>query len=220
VRGARRGLARLAISAGAGILVATLLSGCNVAGLNHVAGWNTASLVFTALGWVRILAMDPAETRQRAAAEDPGRTLVWVVVLLASLFSLFAALVVLRNARHTEVVMGMRGFAMAMCLAAVALAWMLTHTSYALRYAHLYYRDDDEGIGGLEFPGPTAPSYFDFAYFAFTIGMCFQVSDVTISSHQIRRTVLIQAMLAFVYNTTIMALVLSMVFGMFNDSGR
>jgi hypothetical protein len=50
-----------------------------------------------------------------------------------------------------------------------------------LRYAHLYYRDDEEGIGGLEFPCEAAPSYFDFAYFSFTVGMCFQVSDVVVS---------------------------------------
>src|SRR5207248_3368690 len=104
----------------------------------------------------------------------------------------------------------------AMCLLAVALAWGLTHTSYALRYAHLYYRDDEEGVGGLVFPCQEPPSYFDFAYFSFTVGMCFQVSDVVVSSPQIRRAVLGQASLAFVYNTTIMPLVLNLVFSLLN----
>jgi uncharacterized membrane protein len=202
------------VSAGAGLTTALLLSRCSVAGLNHVAGWNVASLLFAGLGWVRIITMDPEVTRYRAAAEDPGRTFVWLVVLAASAFSLFAAIVVMRNARHAG--SGMQGFAVGMCLMAVAMAWALTHTSYALRYAHLYYRDDDEGIGGLEFPCAAQPCYFDFAYFAFTVGMCFQVSDVVISSPQIRRAVLGQALLAFVYNTTIMALVLNLVFSQLN----
>jgi uncharacterized membrane protein len=214
VRGARRGLSRLAISGAAGALTAALLSRCGVAGLNHVAGWDVASMVFAGLGWARIVTMDSQVTRRRAAAEDPGRTFVWAVVLAASAFSLFAALVVMRNARQAG--MGMQGLTVALCLLAVAMAWILTHTSYALRYAHLYYRDDEEGIGGLEFPNDAAPCYFDFAYFAFTVGMCFQVSDVTVSSSQIRRAVLGQALLAFIYNTTIVALVLNLVFALFN----
>jgi uncharacterized membrane protein len=214
VRGWRRGVVRLAISAAAGVTTALLLSKCGVPGLHHVAGWDVGSIVFAGLGWVRIMMMDAAGTRRRAAGEDPGRTTVWFLVLAASAFSLFAALVVMRNARIAG--FETRGVVVALCLLAVAMAWTVTHTSYALRYAHLYYRDDNEGIGGLEFPNEAAPCYFDFAYFAFTVGMCFQVSDVVVSSPQIRRAVLGQALLAFVYNTTIMALALNLVFGLLN----
>src|SRR5262249_25252673 len=101
-----------------------------------------------------------------------------------------------------------------LCLAAVGSAWMLTHTAYTLRYAHLYYRDDGEGEGGLTFPGSQDPAYFDFAYFSFTVGMCFQVSDVMITSPLIRRAVLGHSLLSFVYNTAIVALSLNLVFGL------
>ena len=93
-------------------------------------------------------------------------------------------------------------------------AWVLTHTSYTLRYAHLYYREDSEGVGGVEFPGNAAPDYFDFAYVAFTIGMCFQVSDVIVTSRNIRRTILSHAILSFAYNTAILALSLNLLTGM------
>ena len=102
----------------------------------------------------------------------------------------------------------------ALCLLNVALSWALTQTSFALRYAHLYYREDKEGVGGVDFPGGAPPAYFDFAYFAFTVGMCFQVSDTTVSSPQIRRAVLLHATLSFVYNTAILAFVLNLVFGL------
>jgi uncharacterized membrane protein len=214
VHGVRRGVTHLAFSVAAGVLTAWLVSGCGVVGLAQVAGWDVGALLFASLGWVRIMLLDCDGTRRRAAAEDPGRTLVWLVVLAASAFSLFAALVVLRHVRQSapqgrELVVGL-------CLLAVAMAWTLTHTSYALRYAHLYYRDDDEGTGGLDFPGKADPSYFDFAYFAFTVGMCFQVSDVTISSPQIRRAVLGHAVLSFMYSTTIVALALNLVFALLN----
>jgi uncharacterized membrane protein len=100
-----------------------------------------------------------------------------------------------------------------MCLLAVVTSWLLTHTSWALRYAHLYYRDDKEGVGGLVFPGDRAPTAFDFAYFAFTLGICFQTSDVCITSPQIRRAALFHACQSFAYNTAILALALNLAFG-------
>ena len=83
----------------------------------------------------------------------------------------------------------------------------------AFRYAHLYYREDAEGVGGVTFPGEHPPTYSDFAYFAFTVGMCFQVSDACVTSPQIRRTVLAHAVVSFVYNSVILAFVLNLVFG-------
>lgn len=181
--------------------------------LRIVAGWNAAALSMGALAWWLILRADTDETRHRAAADDPGRRAVWAIVTLASGFSLFATAVVLREARTRAP--EARDLFAALCVGAVVSAWVLTHTSYTLRYAHLYYRDDDEGEGGLTFPGDAAPSYEDFAYFSFTVGMCFQVSDVTISSRQIRRAVLGHSVLSFAYNTAILATALNLVLGIF-----
>jgi uncharacterized membrane protein len=164
-----------------------------------------------ALAWTFIWVADADETRRRAAAEDPGRRLVWVVATLASTFSLFAAAVVLRQAHQLAPDRALLW--VVSCLVAVALSWLLTHTSWALRYAHLYYRDDAEGVGGLTFPGERPPDAFDFAYFAFTIGICFQTSDITITSPQIRRSVLFHACLSFAYTTAIVALALNLAFG-------
>jgi len=177
-----------------------------------LVGWNASGLVLLALSWLPIATANAEATRRRAGSEDPGRTLVYVIVVIASAASLFAAFVLLRRARST---LGpeQAHLAVALCLSTVALAWSLTHTAFTLRYARLYYREDFEGVGGVDFPGGQAPSYFDFAYFAFTIGMCFQVSDTCVTSHQIRRAVLLHAMIAFAYNTAILAFVLNLVFG-------
>ena len=66
----------------------------------------------------------------------------------------------------------------------------------------------------MTLPGDTLPTYFDFAYFAFTIGMTFQVSDICVTSHQIRRAVLVHALISFAYNSVVLAFVLNLVFGM------
>ena len=176
-----------------------------------LVGWNAAGIVLLGLSWLPIVRSSPESTRKRAGEEDPGRTLVYVLVMVASTVSLLAAVVLSRQAKTLppDVAhrMGM------LCLATVAVSWALLHTAFTLRYGRLYYRADSEGIGGVEFPGKEEPSYFDFAYFAFTIGMCFQTSDVCVSSRQIRRAVLLHAIISFAYNTAILAFVLNLVFG-------
>ncbi len=174
-------------------------------------GWDAGSLMLLALSWIIITRADAGSTRKLAGSEDPGRTLIYVVVLLTSAASLLAATVLARSS-------GLLGQqwkdALAtLCLATVSLAWTTTHTSFTFRYARLYYRADSEGVGGVTLPGDGPPTYFDFAYFAFTIGMCFQVSDVCVTSPQIRRTVLLHAIMSFAYNSVILAFVLNLVFG-------
>lgn len=177
-----------------------------------LVSWDTFALVLMAVSWGGISRADAKETEERAGADDPGRTLVYGIVVLTSSVSLMGATLLVRNPH--ALAPELAGAAAALCLVTVALAWSLTHVSFAFRYAHLYYREDDEGVGGLEFPGGQAPAYFDFLYFAFTIGMCFQVSDVCVSSAQIRRTVLLQAVISFAYNSIILAFVLNLVFGL------
>ncbi|HEX4334515.1 MAG TPA: DUF1345 domain-containing protein [Polyangiaceae bacterium] len=175
----------MVLGATVGLAVAASLPGEMSWALRIVAGWDAGSGLLLVMIWFLILAGDPVATRCRAAAADPGHTVVWVIVLGASALSLFAGAGLMRHAKRIAPEAG----TLLVCLSLVAViaAWFLTHTSFTLRYAHLYYRDDDEGEGGLSFPGDRKPDDFDFAYFAFTVGMCFQVSDVTVSSPQIRR---------------------------------
>jgi uncharacterized membrane protein len=178
--------------------------------LRTVAAWDAGALTLLGLAWAIILTSGPAETARRAAAQDVGRTLVWVLVLVASTFSIFAATVALRNAKtmapeaaHALV---------ALCLLAVVAAWFLCHTGWTLRYAHLFYRERGE-LGGLTFPGTDQPCDLDFAYYAFTVGMCFQVSDVVVARFELRRATLIHALISFAYNTAVLALAINLFFG-------
>ena len=208
---------RLLTSFLAGLLVGSVVgigapnAGCAIP---IVSGWDAAGLTLLGLAWRQISHGTSVETRRHAAKDDPGRTLVWLIVLLASTVSLFAAGYVMRNAHgiapnHTAFCVLLTG-----CLIAVMSSWLLTHTAYTLRYAHLYYRDNEEGEGGLEFPGKRDPDGYDFAYFSFTLGMCFQVSDVTVSSPQIRRAVLAHALLSFLYNTVVLAVAVNLGLGL------
>jgi uncharacterized membrane protein len=98
-------------------------------------------------------------------------------------------------------------------LIGVGLSWILLHTLFTLRYAHLYfiYDGNKQFSRGICFPSATKPDYMDFAYFSFVIGMTFQVSDITVESQQIRRFVLVHSLIAFVFNTLIVALTINVI---------
>jgi uncharacterized membrane protein len=208
-----RATGRLLISTALGAIAFAWLTPSRIAWpVRAIAGWDVASLALLAFAWTIILRADSRETRRRAGADDPGRHMVFLIALVASLISLSAAAVVLRKVK------AFTGAEEAtwtlLTLAAVALSWFVTHTAYTFRYAHMHYRTSREHAkssdGGIQFCGTEEPSDIDFAYFSFTIGMCFQVSDVVVTTTRMRREVLLHALLSFVYNTVILALALNL----------
>jgi uncharacterized membrane protein len=202
---------RLIVGVASFILAAAVSPGRFGYTLKVIAGWDAAALIMTAFAWSFMLHAPPARTRAWAASTDPGRLVIGGILILTSASSLLATGFALRGAR-TLPAEGRELF-LWLGLMAVGSAWLLTHTMYALRYAHLYYRDGIEREGGLTFPGGAHPAYVDFAYFAFTIGMCFQVSDVTITNPRLRRETLVHAVLSFVYNTVILAVAINFALG-------
>jgi len=173
-----------------------------------VAGWDVTALLLLVGDWWHILRADARSTARHAASEDLGRWLVWLVALGAAAFSLFSALYVLRQAKAFPG--GDANLWSGLALFGVFLAWALTHTSYALRYAHMHY--GSMHLSGFKFQGERPPCEIDFAYLAFTIGMTFTVPDVEVTSARTRRTVLFHAMLSFLYNLTILALAVQLAF--------
>jgi uncharacterized membrane protein len=202
---------RLAVGISVGVIASAVAPGRFGATLKLIAAWDGAALAMTVMAWAFIWRAPPARTRAWAASTDPGRLLIGGFVIVASAFSLLATGYALRGARTCP--LGGRDLFLGLGLLAVAAAWLLTHTMYTLRYAHLYYRDGVEREGGLNFPGSGHPAYVDFAYYAFTVGMCFQVSDVTITNPRLRRETLLHAMLSFLYNTVILAVALNIAIG-------
>lgn len=106
---------------------------------------------------------------------------------------------------------------MIITLSPVLLSWILLHTIFTIRYAHLYHDPNSlstgSNVGGISFPSRKAPDYIDFAYFSFVIGMTFQGSDVQVDSRVIRRFVLLHSLISFVFNTIILALTINTIAG-------
>jgi uncharacterized membrane protein len=202
---------RLAVGVSVGVIASVLVPKSFGGTMKIIAAWDAAALAMAALAWSFIVRATPSRTRVWAASTDPGRLVIGGLVILASAVSLFASGYALRGARTCAA--NARPLFLGLGLLAVVMAWMLTHTMYTLRYAHLYYRDGREREGGLDFPGGGHPAYLDFAYYAFTVGMCFQVSDVTVTAPRLRRETLAHALLSFAYNTVILGVAINVAIG-------
>lgn len=171
-------------------------------------GWSVAALIYSSWVWIAISGFDPAKTRSHASREEPARQVadgLVLVLVLASLASLAFVLIPAADTKGIE-----RGLLATLALVSVALSWVLLHTLYTLRYARLYYTQN----GGIDFNQSGPPRYSDFAYFSFTLGMTFQVSDTNITSHTIRATVLRHALLSFVFGSVILATTINLVAGL------
>ena len=173
-------------------------------------GWNVAATVFIAWVWFTVAGMDGEATARHAAIEDLSRPTADVILIIASVASLVGVGLALLEASDTE---GLeRAMIVGNASVSVILSWATVHTVFTLRYARLYYAAG----GGIDFNGDRAPSYTDFAYLAFTIGMTYQVSDTSIASKAIRRTALRHAYMSYLFGTVIVAMTINVVAGLFN----
>lgn len=199
-----RAATRIGVALVASILTLVLLPKSLSVEVRMVASWDGFALAALALTWTTIITLRPAQIRRLAQREDPSRFAALVLVVLGASAALLAVVVLLQSTmtmRSAE-----KAAAVVLAISAVALAWALIHTVFTLRYAHLFY-DGRNGEAVLDFPGDVAePDYFDFAYFAFVIGMTAQTADVNIRGRRVRRTALLHGVVAFVFNTAVLAL--------------
>jgi uncharacterized membrane protein len=195
-------------------LFVAIAIGCTVAFVFAVlAQWRLASALL--LGWdvcaglYLVLALhvmskaDVHRMRRQARLQDEGQFSILILTAIAALASLIAIFALLGTSQG-----GMRSAAdLFLATITILLSWAFTHTIFGLHYAHEYYDENDGKGGGMEFPGDEKePDYWDFMYFSFVIGMCAQVSDVTVSCKPIRRTVFGHSVVSFIFNAALLAL--------------
>lgn len=197
---------RLLVGVGVAFAVLVFVPGSWPWPARFVVAWIAYAGTSIALTWTTIALVHPRDIPRLSRLEDSSRVLVLVFVLLAVGVSLVAVITLLgsvdslpRPEKITHVLLA---------AAAVVASWVLVHTLFTLRYAHLFHGDDPKQPtpGGLDFPGSPEPDYLDFAYFAFVIGMTSQTSDVAITARPIRRLALVHGVLTFSFNTLIIAL--------------
>ncbi|MEO7964189.1 MAG: DUF1345 domain-containing protein [Gemmatimonadaceae bacterium] len=172
--------------------------------IRAVASWDAFAVVALLLTWTTILTLRPQQICVLAKREDPSRVASLILVVVGAAASLLAVLVLLQSSMKMTGVPKTQAIVLA--LSAVILAWVLIHTVFTMRYAHEFH-DAPPDKPPLEFPGLDGlPDYLDFAYFAFIIGMTAQTADVNIHGRGMRRTALLHGIVAFAFNTAVVAL--------------
>jgi uncharacterized membrane protein len=170
-------------------------------------GWDAGVVLYICIvAWIIARLESSAEMshiRTHAAKEDEGKVAVLVLTVTATLASL-AAIIVLLGLGHGKSAPPQLIFASATIL----LSWGFVHLIFATHYAHEFYREGPTA-GGLKFPGGQKPDYLDFVYFSFVIGMTFQVSDVAVTSRSIRQTVIAHAIVSFLFNVALLAIMVN-----------
>src|SRR5262245_25018482 len=151
-----------------------------------LVGWDVCAGLYLVFAFHVMSRSDTHNMRRRARLQDEGQFGILILTAVAALASLVAIFALLGSSSA-----GMRSAAdLFRATLTILLSWAFTHTIFALHYAHEYYDENAGKGGGMEFPDKECePDYWDFMYFSFVIGMCAQVSDVTVSCRPIRRTV-------------------------------
>ena len=204
-------LRRVLLAAAVGLVVAVVAWPFTGWELALLAGWDVAAALFLGAAWYVIVHADAPSTALLANREDETRRTATALVLTASVASLLAVGITLGSASGEHG--GGRTALVTGAVVTVVLSWSAVNTMFTLRYADLYYR----GSSAVDFgyrDSDERPDYRDFAYLAFTIGMCYQVSDTTLRDRGIRRTVLVHALVSYVFGVVIIAAGINLVAGL------
>lgn len=206
-----RGRPRLFASLCAGLVAAPLLPWRLPAPTRAVLGWDIAVAVFLVLTAQHISSADHSDIAEDAERQQEGEWTLFGLVLLGAIMSFIAIVefsgLSLKKGHNTPYLL--------FVTLTLAFSWLMTNVTFAYRYAHEYYSRERSGAlaRGLEFPGEAHPDYLDFVYFAFVIGMTFQVSDVQITGRTLRRVATIHGLIGFLFNTVILALTVNIAAG-------
>jgi uncharacterized membrane protein len=167
-----------------------------------LVSWDIFIAVYLALVYIMMLRCELSHIRRNAVLQDDGRFLILLVTALGAFASIAAIVSELGSQRGAP--------QLALATLTIALSWAAVHTTFALHYAHDYYRGAKPG--GLQFPSGDEhdhADYWDFVYFSFVIGMTAQVSDVGITDKTIRRTATAHGIISFIFNTALVALMVN-----------
>ena len=204
---------KLYLSALAGAAVLVLAPASLSANVRGVLAWDVSAFIYL-VAVLRVVMKGNSEMiRARAARQDDGRQAILIILLLAIAASLAAIAGLLSEAKASA--HDLRLLHLVLAASTILMSWAVTQVVFTLHYAHEYYRPSDgqQSVNGLGFPGDSNPDYWDFLYFATSIGAASQTSDVSVRTKTFRRLVTVHAIISFLFNTAILALAINLAAG-------
>lgn len=208
-----QGRPRLLIGLALGLCGAILLPQALRPATRMLIGWNIAVWSYLVLvGWLMFRATS-TQVRAIAEREDPSAAAVLALMSITSIASLAA--IVLELAATRELRVSDRLIHYALTASTLLGSWLFVNTMFTLQYAHMFYRSGDDRRP-LRFPdvAAAAPDYWDFLYFSFTIAAAAQTSDVSVMTRSMRKAVLSQSVLGFLFNVAIIGMSINVAAGL------
>jgi uncharacterized membrane protein len=195
----------------AGLVTLSIARACALPpGLSTLIAWNGASILYLAPTLWMFWRDDEAKVRRRAAHEDEGAWMTSAIILSAVVASLAATVIALKESKAVSAhIPDAPSWAWVFSVSTLVLGWVVVQTVFTLHYAHRYFGDGDADgkmDRGVKFPGQAPTNYTDFGYMAVCIGASAQVSDFNITTSDFRRLVTFHSLLAFFFNTMVLAL--------------
>jgi uncharacterized membrane protein len=200
------------VATAAGVIVAVALPAHLSLISRLLTGWNGALLILVPLTYFRLRRLDAGQLRAHYEEEDPTAPVIVVVVVAAALLSLLAIVSLLSTLK--QVAPGARFSHLLLATVTIVNSWLIVHTMFTIRYADMFYSVPPGGQRPLTFPDTPEPLFWDFVYFSFTIGVACQTSDVATNQTDIRRTVTIHSIIAFVFNLSVLGFAINVSAGL------
>lgn len=201
--------ARFLLAAAAGLIATPVAITQSDWRMGTMIGFDIAAILFL-LSVIPLFRRGDAQSMRTAATRnDANRAMLLVITGIVMLVILIAIAAELSQRSTPD------PLAVAIIIATLALAWAFSNMIYALHYAHLFYtvNEKDKDSGGISFPCTNEPDYWDFTYFAFTLGMTFQTSDTDIESRRIRKIATLHSLAAFIFNIGVLAFTINVLGG-------
>ncbi|QBR72072.1 DUF1345 domain-containing protein [Beijerinckiaceae bacterium] len=214
-----RGHPRLFLGLVVGFLAFYFLPAQSQLSARLLIGWNAGTWFYFIASSIMIARASPESIKRRAKQTDEGRFFILVFTSLAALASIAAIVAQLAAVRELHGLS--KSLHVGLAAATIVSAWLFIHLTFALHYAHDYFDEIETEPGkppaergGLRFPGTPDPDYYDFLYFSYVIGVACQTADVDITSSPMRRTALVHCVLAFFFNSAVLALTINIAAGL------
>jgi uncharacterized membrane protein len=206
---------RLFTSLACGLVAWGVMPGGPTGETRAVLAWDLGVVIYLGLA-ISLFTTERAERMEAdAEAQQEGEWTIFALTLAAVAFSFAAIISAFANIK--DLPPQRKSLQVGLVAATLLLSWLMTHTTFAFRYAHEYYAREGAAAeidGGLDFPGNARPDYLDFVYFSLVLGMTFQVSDVQITSRKLRRVATVHGLLSFLFNTIVLALTVNLAAGL------
>ncbi len=196
----------------AGLAAFLLLSSTLSLAIRLAISWIVAGGLYLFLTYLMMYFSNKENILSLSRKEDDGAAIVLLIIVLASVASLFAIVMILAGVRSLSIAEAIPRIVLV--IMTYSISWFFVHTAFSLRYAHVYYQEFEKTKEApLIFASKLKPTYIEFLYFSMVIGMTCQTADVTIANSRMRYLVMIQGITAFIFNATLLAMAINLIAG-------